>query len=274
MLQNSTVLAASEDPALPPRTTRGMGRALRTLFGVLVAALVVWPATGSPAQTKDDKIWEGVYAQAQAERAKTQFTAVCRRCHNDDLGGSDRGPSLRGERFMSNWETQGLNSLFAKIRDTMPPDSPSSLPEDKYLELVALILQANGFPSGAENLNPDTLDGIIIVRKAGEGPREVPNFRLVQVVGCLAQGPNDAWMLTNTSEPVVATDQAPTPSALAEAAGRPLGSQTFRLLSVSSFNPEAHRGQKMQARGLIYRSPDKDRINLISLEMVGQRCGP
>jgi len=239
----------------------------------LMASCVTSQAKTAAAQSKEDKIWEGVYSQAQAERAKTPFTAVCRRCHNDDLGGSDRGPSLRGERFISNWETQGLNLLLAKIRDTMPPDSPSSLPDSEYLDLVTLILQANGFPAGAESLAPDKLDDILIMRKAGDAPREVPNFRLVQLVGCLSQGPNGAWMLTHTSEPVLANDQAQTGDALKEAARVPLGSHAFRLVSASSFNPEAHQGHKMQAKGLIYRAPDRDRINLISLEMLGQNCG-
>ena len=245
-----------------------MRRRPHTSLAVLAAFLAA-PALAH-GQTAD-KIWEGVYSPAQAERAKTSFTAVCRRCHNDDLGGSDRGPSLRGDRFMSNWETQGLNLLFAKIRDTMPPDSPSSLPEDKYLDLVTLILQANGFPAGAENLRADQLESIMIVRK--DGDHEVPNFRLVQVVGCLAQEPNHVWMLTRSSEPVVTSDQAPTPDALKEAATQSLGSHTYRLVSAGSFNPGAHKGQKMQAKGLIYRAPDRDRINLLSLEMVGQSCG-
>jgi hypothetical protein len=242
----------------------------------LLAFVMTWQATTPAAQgndSKDAKIWNGVYTAAQAERAKTSFTAVCRRCHNDDLGGSERGPSLRGNRFMSTWETQDLNVLFAKIRDTMPPDSPSSLPDEDYIDLVALILQANSFPAGAENLSAEKLGGILIMRKAGEGPREVPNFRLVEVVGCLAQGPDDAWMLTRTSEPVLTNDQPSSAGTLKEAAAQPLGSQTFRLVSVGPFNPGAHMGQKMQAKGLLYRAPSKDRINLISLEMVSPSCG-
>ena len=69
------------------------------------------------------------------------------------------------------------------------------------------------------------------------------------------------------------TDQAPTVAMLKEAGAQPLGSQTFRLLSVNPFHPETHRGHKMQAKGLIYRAPSKDRINLVSLEMVGSSCG-
>lgn len=240
------------------------------LVAVLAVVLTLQVRT-SVAQRQEPKIWEGVYSSAQAERAKTPFTAVCRRCHNDDLGGSDRGPSLRGDRFMANWETQGLNLLFAKIRDTMPPDSPSSLPDSDYTDLVTLILQANGFPAGSEALSASRMDGVLIVNKGGE-PRELPNFRLVQVTGCLAQGPNNTWVLTGTSEPALTDDQPATAAALKEAAALPPGSKTFRLVSASAFNPGPHTGHRMQAKGLIYRAPNKDRINLISLEMVSPSC--
>ena len=243
---------------------------LCTLAGALPVARLA--AQGSAAQPNG--IWSGVYTAAQVERAKAPFTAVCRRCHNDDLGGSERGPALRGERFMTNWETQGLNQLFAKIRDTMPPDSPSSLPDTDYLDLVTLILQANGFPSGDGALSSDKLGGILLVSRSADGSTHIPNFRLVEIVGCLEQGPGTMWQLTRAGEPALTTDQASTPSASAEAAARPLGSQTFRLVGTGSFSPATSVGQKMRARGLIYRAPDKDRINLVSLEMVGPTCAP
>jgi len=238
-----------------------------------------WPAAHLVAQNNKAagnsgaKIWDGVYSEDQAERARKPFTAVCRRCHNDDMGGSDRGPSLHGERFMANWETQGVNLLFAKIRDTMPPDSPSSLPEQDYLDLVTLILRANGFPAGSGALSMDGMNGVLIVKKPGDGPQEVANFRLVEVVGCLSRGSDDAWTLTKTTDPVVTNDQQPTPERLQEAAARPPGSQTFRLVSVSSFKPERYQGQRVQVKGLIYRAPNRDRINLTSLEMVSPSCG-
>ena len=240
---------------------------------ILPVVMIVAAAQGRGlAQDKAGSIWEGVYSAAQADRASKPFTAVCRRCHNDDLGGSERGPSLRGDRFMANWDTQGLNRLFAKIKDTMPPDSPSSLPDEDYLDLVTLILKANGFPAGSASLIPEKLEDVLIMKKPGDAPREVPNFRMVQVVGCLGEGPDHTWVLTRTSDPAVASDQASTPAMLKEAGTQPLGAQTFRLLSVNPFQPEAHRGHRMQAKGLIYRAPNKDRINLVSLEMVGSSC--
>ena len=47
------------------------------------------------------------------------------------------------------------------------------------------------------------------VRLVGKGGAEpVPDFSLVQVVGCLGRR-DDAWMLTNTTEPVRTGDPRP-----------------------------------------------------------------
>ena len=250
-----------------------------TLFRVTVLLLALATMSGRPqaapgADGKESTIWDGVYTPAQIERAKVPLVAVCRRCHNDDLGGGDRGPALHGDRFMSTWETQELSALFAKVKDTMPPDSPSSLSDEDYVSMVALILQANGFPSGTEPLTVAKLDGIRIAAKPGEAPRQVANFRLVEVVGCLTPGPNDAWTLTRTTEPLLTSERPSSPDTLRQASGQSLGSGSFRLISANPFDPAAHTGQKMQAKGLLYRAPGKDRINLISLEAVGPNCGP
>jgi mono/diheme cytochrome c family protein len=253
------------------------GSPLLTL-GCLPVLVMTWQASiaAGPAARDESpgKIWDGVYTSAQADRGKTRFTAICRRCHNDDLGGSERGPALRGEQFMKNWETQELSRLFAKARDTMPPDSPSSLPDEDYVDVVAYILQANSFPAGKESLNSENLDSIVITKRTGEGPLEIPNFRLVRIVGCLAQGPDKTWMLTSVGEPALTTDQPSTPAALQDAAAEPPGPHRFRLVSSNPFDPDAHKGEKMEAKGLIYRAPGKDLINVISLERVaGGGCG-
>ena len=92
------------------------------------------------------------------------------------------------------------------------------------------------------------------------------------MVGCLTRSGSDAWMLTSTSEPALTSDKPSTPKALSDASRQPLGSATFRLLSVNTFDPSAHAGEKVQAKGLLYREPGKDRINLVSLDPVGPTC--
>lgn len=218
-------------------------------------------------------IWNGVYTAAQAARGKTTFETACIRCHGADLTGTN-GPPLVGDKFFGNWETDSLNSLFVKIRDTMPPNFGTILEPEAKLEILTYILQANKFPAGSEDLKVDseTLDAIRIVRKAGEAGG-APNFALVQVVGCLSQGPNNAWLLTNSSTPIITKDQSSTPEALKRAEAQPLGGDTFQLVSAVQFKPDLHRGHKVEAKGLLYQDPNDKRINLTSMQMIAASCG-
>jgi mono/diheme cytochrome c family protein len=217
-------------------------------------------------------VWSGIYTAAQAERGKANFlTGRCGGCHQLDLSG-DRGPALKGDSFLSHWENGSVNTLFKKISETMPPNGPNETTDEAKIDIVAYILQVNGFPAGSKELKlePEALEAVEITRKGVT--TGAPNFALVQVIGCLAQAPNNAWILTNTTDPVVTRQEEPTAAGLKDAQSKPLGGQTFQLVSVTPFKPESHKGHKMEARGLLYRDPTDARVNLTSLQMVGQSC--
>jgi cytochrome c5 len=219
-------------------------------------------------------IWDGVFTTAQADRGKAALLQNgCNGCHGAELAG-DKGPALKGDRFIADWENGSLNRLLTRIRETMPPLNAEQVPPPTKLDIVAYLLEVNGFPAGSTELSLDaeTLDGIQIVRKGAEsaGP---PNFALVQVVGCLTERPNGRWALTNATEPVLTKDETPNPIAAKAAPANPIGTQTFELVSVrSAFHPESHRGHKMEARGLLYRELNYAELNLTSLEMAGSTC--
>jgi hypothetical protein len=71
---------------------------------------------------------------------------------------------------------------------------------------------------------------------------------------------------------VATREDAPGGGGLAAAAARALGTKTYRLISIGPFNPQAHAGQKVEARGLIYTEPGDERINLTSLQATGGGC--
>jgi S-disulfanyl-L-cysteine oxidoreductase SoxD len=209
-------------------------------------------------------IWDGVYTAAQAERGKTAFETSCINCHNRDLAGSVRGPALRGEKFMLNWQNGSVNNLFGKIRFSMPATYPETVSDEVKLDIVAYLLQQNGFPTGAAELkmNPDQLEAIQIVQKGSTG---LPNFVLVQVVGCLAQGPDKSWTLTKATEPSATKEDGPFP------AGK-LGSQTFRLVSAAAFQPDTHTGETVAVKGLLYREPAENWLNVTALQTLAPGC--
>ena len=231
--------------------------------GVLFTCVVVVRA-----QNPEPRIWQGVYTTAQAERGKTSFNSSCLRCHGDTLQGNT-APALSGDRFFTTWGSEPIASLFAKIRDTMPPNFGTSIDDQTKLDIVAYILQTNGYPGGPGELTQNGNDlATAQILKKGEQAL-VQNFSLVQTVGCLGRGPDNTWVLTRTSDPLVTRDDAPSAQSLASAATRPLGTRTFRLLSAKPFSPESHQGHKMEARGLIYSEAGDERLTLTSLKMAG-----
>ena len=101
-----------------------MHRTLPTCIALIALALTL-VASAIEAQESDKlvSVWDGVYTGAQAERGKATFDVSCSRCHNTDLSGSERGPTLTGEKFMSNWRDGSLDALYGFIRDQMPEGS-------------------------------------------------------------------------------------------------------------------------------------------------------
>ena len=225
---------------------------------ILALAAVVCVGSVAAQAPVQPRIWQGVYTSAQAERGKATFLASCQRCHNADLSG-DRGPALRGERFMATWGGGSVGRLFEKIRDTMPQFSTSTIDPASKLDIVTFILQTNGFPVGERELAVSDLEPIQIVAK-GEQPKAAANFARVVVAGCLGRGEANRFVLTGASEPVVAAENTPVP---------PPGAGRVVLLNATPFNPERQIGQRVEARGIVYRD-DKDILLTVSaLKSVG-----
>jgi hypothetical protein len=84
-------------------------------------------------------------------------------------------------------------------------------------------------------------------------------------------------MLTDSAEPRRTEDaEHSTPEELKNAASRPLGSRTFRLQNLdelADFHPEPLAGHKVQAKGVLIRQTNRDRINVLSVEPLVAVCG-
>jgi cytochrome c5 len=241
-----------------------------------VATLLLLAVLGhesATAQVSGPSIWTGVFTTEQARQGQEQFEATCARCHNSDLSG-DRGPALKGDRFMATWGSRDVSRLFSKIKESMPQNRPNSLSDEAYLAIVTHLLQANGFPAGGKPLTTaiNVLETIFIVPKGG-GPTTIPNFSLVATNGCLAARPGGGWVLTRSSAAAATKDEPATADELTALKASPPGQETFVLLSAGVFEATAHQGQRMQAKGLLYRTPDETRLSLTSLQVVSGDCG-
>lgn len=257
----------------PSRSCRPSGLPWLTLLIAVWAALVAAPLSVGVRAQEGRKIWDGVYTEAQAARGKPAFEESCGRCHNNELVGSERGPALKGDGFIAHWENDSLDRLFTKIRDTMPQQNIESVTDAGKLDILAYVLSKNGAAAGKTDLPLDTtaLETIAIVRRGGAASG-VSNFSLVQVVGCLARN-GRGWTISKASAPVVTKEEVPAAAALTTAAAAPLGTLQFDLASVVAAHQAASRvGQKVEARGLLYRSDSENVINLTSLQPLNQPC--
>jgi len=217
-------------------------------------------------------VWDGIFTAAQADRGR-EPAARCQGCHGPQLAGTDRAPALKGAGFLANWENGSVNRLFLKVRDTMPPGNTDSIAPDTKLDIVAFLLRENGFPTGASELiaNAEALDSLQIVKQGADSG--APNFSLVQVVGCLTPAAPGSWTLTNATEPAVTRDNVPSPAALKSAEAKALGKQTFGLVSVDRTAKSGQlNGQKVEARGLLYRDGAYADLNLTSLRTLAPTC--
>ena len=232
---------------------------------------------GSPAwlQAADITVLDGVFTDVQAKRGESAYGMNCAGCHGEDLYGRAMGP-LRGDHFLDRWREDSLDVLFTHIRTRMPANAAGSLSEAAYLDILAYLLQVNGYPAGSREL---TAAGVASTRLVGKnGPQPLASNALVQTVGCLTRQGND-WVLIQAAEPVRTQDaENTTPEELSRAAALPLGKGTLRLQNLDElrpgFHPDPWAGRKVQAKGVLIRQPNRDRINVLSLESVSPTCGP
>jgi len=111
----------------------------------------------NPAQA-GHSVWDGVYTNEQAERGRAFYARQCASCHGEGLTGQDQVPALVGPGFLSNWEGQTVAALFEQTRKSMPKNNPNGFSPQEYLDSVALMLKANGFPAGKTELPRSTAE--------------------------------------------------------------------------------------------------------------------
>lgn len=226
--------------------------------------LVAGAGQSAPSSTRD-----GVYTPAQAERGKSRYQQTCEACHGANLSGGD-GAALTGDAFIRNWSGLPLDRLLERVR-TMPPDAPAPLSESASADLVAYLLSSNGFQPGARELEAAQAAAI---RFDAIGDQDaVPNFSLIQIVGCLTRSAGGTWLLTRAGAPVrTRNPDASQGEDHARAAELPLANATYELRDIYP-PPDALQGLKIEAKGFLMRGP-VDRVNVTAVAPFDTRCDP
>jgi cytochrome c len=127
-----------------------------TCFALVVVAAVRVAAESS--QQPPSTIFDGVFSAEQSARGEAQYRETCKRCHKDDLSGdpSEEIPPLVGDKFLAEWAGWTVGDLFEFSMAKMPPKKKDrlKLSGQIYADVIAYILERNGFPAGNAELMP------------------------------------------------------------------------------------------------------------------------
>jgi len=112
-------------------------------IGLVVAALLLpgMAFAGAPA----------LYTAAQATAGAGLYAQSCAMCHGEDLHGG-AGPGLSGQGFAAPGADATIGSVFSMIAQQMPANAPGSLTQPQDEDVMAYILQRNGYPAGSAAL--------------------------------------------------------------------------------------------------------------------------
>ncbi len=111
------------------------------------------------------------FTAAQSSAGRQAYRQHCVKCHGAKLEGLDLSPSLAAGRFDQTWRGKPTGVLFFNLRrmPPMPVAEPGSLGDETYANILAYLLQSNGFAPGEVALPTDaaTLGKLTIPQLAG-----------------------------------------------------------------------------------------------------------
>ena len=123
---------------------------MRVVLPLAIAAVLTGAAL---AQDAAKSVWQGIYADDQADRGAGVYAQRCGACHGAALNGTGEAPALIGGEFISHWDTMSVGDLYDRVRTTMPQNDPQSLTREEYADVLAFLLKTNGFPAGGQALD-------------------------------------------------------------------------------------------------------------------------
>lgn len=101
------------------------------------------------------------FSTTQVKSGQTLVLQQCAACHGAQLEGR-YGPPLSGARFTDRWRGRKGKELQLFISQNMPLGRAGHLSQTQILELIAFILHSNGYPSGEQDLTPQSLEQLVL----------------------------------------------------------------------------------------------------------------
>ncbi|WDS35198.1 c-type cytochrome [Pseudoxanthomonas sp.] len=158
-LQASGALGKLLDPyAVVADAASGNSQANATTLSMLQRGAQL--ASNTPGAPKADPAAAGggaidkLYTSAQADKGKADYAENCALCHGDTLAGR-AGPALKGKHFANPAANFHVGDIFTIVSQNMPATQPASLDPKMYADIMAFLLQENGYPAGDKELTFD-----------------------------------------------------------------------------------------------------------------------
>ena len=103
----------------------------------------------------------GTTLQADQIAAGSQvFEQICSKCHGDAGQGGD-GPALIGAGSAAADYRNGKR-LFDFLSSSMPEDAPGSLSAQQYYDVIAFVMNRNGWNAGGQTVDATSAEGILL----------------------------------------------------------------------------------------------------------------
>jgi polar amino acid transport system substrate-binding protein len=96
-----------------------------------------------------------LYTEDQATKGSLAYYKNCSMCHGPLLDGQSAGypgPALKGREFADPSYDFHVNEMFNFVAKLMPPGEPGTLTHEEYVDIMAFMLQQNGYPAGNHEL--------------------------------------------------------------------------------------------------------------------------
>jgi mono/diheme cytochrome c family protein len=118
---------------------------------LIVSAVLRAQEPSAPQPAAPRTVWSGLYSSAQAARGQVAYDRACAECHMTDLSGHEYAGALAGFGFLLKWQDASLAELFGRVR-SMPIGRIGTVALQEHLDILAYMLQKNGYPEGAGEL--------------------------------------------------------------------------------------------------------------------------
>jgi len=96
------------------------------------------------------------FDRAQVAHGKSVYAGSCAKCHGAQLQGVN-APALRGPAFAPPANAHlTIGGVFGYMATNMPADRPGKLKAEDYADLMAFLLNSNGYSAGTTKLTADS----------------------------------------------------------------------------------------------------------------------